>query len=390
MSHIFISYASADRDRAKTFADILIAQGWSVWWDRIIPPGREFDEVIEEALDAASCVVVLWSKHSVASRWVKTESAEAMRRKVLVPALIDDAKIPLEFRRLQAADLSQWHGEPDHPELQNFFQSLESHASRAQKAVPAASAINLHASAPSAQARPVTALPPSAPAAGNAQPSRQGMSMPAMIAVGALLAIVMGVTGYNVYRAQDVAKAQERLAAEQQRVANEAARQAQEKRRVADDTVAQVKAAREDALRESARRKTADEAAAMVARGRAAPVDQSRQSQVVQSPDPGTAPPAADALPGVINISGMWRDATGGVHQIRQTGNRFEIVSTNPSNGYYSQSSGTINGKQISTNFQSNLPSTGYARGIIAADGRSISGTVIDSRQGQYGLTIYR
>ena len=313
-----------------------------------------------------------------------------MRRKVLVPALIDDAKIPLEFRRLQAADLSQWHGEPDHPELQNFFQSLESHAARANKAVPAASSIDLQESAPLAQARSVTPVPASAPAAGKVQAPRQGIAMPVMIAVGALLVIVMGVTGYNVYRAQDVAKAQELLAAEQQRVANEAARQAEEKRRVADDTVAQVKAAREDALREGARRKAADEAAAMAVRSRAAPVDQSRQSSAAQSSDPVTVPPAADALPGVINISGMWRDATGGMHQIRQMGNRLEIVTTNPSNGYYSQSTGTVKGRQVSTNFQSNVPSTGYASGIIAADGQSISGSVSDSRQGQYGLIIFR
>jgi hypothetical protein len=41
---------------------------------------------------------------------VKTEAAEAMRRKILVPVLIEDIKIPLEFRRLQAADLSTWTG----------------------------------------------------------------------------------------------------------------------------------------------------------------------------------------------------------------------------------------------------------------------------------------
>ena len=120
MSDIFISYASADRERARLLADALAQKGWSVWWDRTIPPGKEFDQVIEEALDAAKCVVVLWSKTSTASSWVKTEAAEAMRRKILVPALIDETKIPLEFRRLQAADLSQWQGEHSHPELEKF------------------------------------------------------------------------------------------------------------------------------------------------------------------------------------------------------------------------------------------------------------------------------
>ena len=95
MSEIFISYASADRERAKTIAEGLTAEGRSVWWDRVIPPGRHFDEVIEEALNGARCVVVLWSQASVASNWVKTEAADAMQRKILIPALIEDVRIPL-------------------------------------------------------------------------------------------------------------------------------------------------------------------------------------------------------------------------------------------------------------------------------------------------------
>jgi hypothetical protein len=124
MSDIFISYASADRDRAKLLAETLVRRGWLVWWDRTIPPGQEYDKVIEKALDSAKCVVVLWSGASVASSWVKTEAAEAMRRTILVPALLDPVTIPLEFRRLQAADLSHWRGEASHPELEKFVDSI--------------------------------------------------------------------------------------------------------------------------------------------------------------------------------------------------------------------------------------------------------------------------
>ena len=52
MSDIFISYASEDRDRVQSLARALKRKGWSVWWDRRIPIGRSFDEVIQEALDA--------------------------------------------------------------------------------------------------------------------------------------------------------------------------------------------------------------------------------------------------------------------------------------------------------------------------------------------------
>jgi hypothetical protein len=129
LSDVFISYARPDRERAGMLAAALERRGWSVWWDREIPPGRSFDDVIEEALAAARCVVVLWSQASTASSWVRNEASDAMQRKVLIPALIDTGlKIPLEFRRLQAADLSRWQGE-ESPEFQQFCDAVARHVS---------------------------------------------------------------------------------------------------------------------------------------------------------------------------------------------------------------------------------------------------------------------
>lgn len=105
---VFISYAAEDRERARRLAEYLESRGWSVWWDRNIPVGRAFDEVIEEALRGARSVVVLWSKAAVVSRWVRSEASEAARRGILVPVLVEDAAIPLEFRLLQALDLTEW------------------------------------------------------------------------------------------------------------------------------------------------------------------------------------------------------------------------------------------------------------------------------------------
>ena len=134
MPDIFISYASADRDRARLLADALANRGYSVWWDRTIPPGRVFDEVIQEAIQSARCMIVLWSADSVRSNWVKTEAAEGVARGILVPALIGDIAPPIEFKRIQSANLTQWNGDEAHAEYRNLLQSVERFMQQAHRA----------------------------------------------------------------------------------------------------------------------------------------------------------------------------------------------------------------------------------------------------------------
>lgn len=108
MSSIFLSYASRDRERVEPLVRALEEAGLSVWWDRQIETGTEFDRTIEAQLDAAQAVVVVWSRSSVESDWVRTEAEEARQRGILVPVRIDDVTPPLAFRRTQTADLLRW------------------------------------------------------------------------------------------------------------------------------------------------------------------------------------------------------------------------------------------------------------------------------------------
>jgi hypothetical protein len=121
MADVFISYARTDREKARQLAKLLEEQGLSVWWDREIVPGQRFDEVIEQEIDSARCIVVLWSQESTASSWVKAEAAEGARRNALVPVLVEAVQIPLEFRRIQTANLTHWTGRGPGPELNELL-----------------------------------------------------------------------------------------------------------------------------------------------------------------------------------------------------------------------------------------------------------------------------
>jgi formylglycine-generating enzyme required for sulfatase activity len=125
MADIFLSYARADRERIRSLVKILEERGWSVWWDRKIPKGKPFHQVIQQAIDEAKCVVVIWSQQSIKSNWVISEAGEGLDRQVLIPVLIDKVKAPLPFGELQEALLDDWNGESSHHELEALIDAIK-------------------------------------------------------------------------------------------------------------------------------------------------------------------------------------------------------------------------------------------------------------------------
>jgi TIR domain/PBS lyase HEAT-like repeat len=127
MSDIFLSYTHDDRERVRPLVARLEARNWSVWWDRRILPGQHWPEVVQKALADCRAVVVIWTHRSVKSRWVRLEASAGSEINGLVPVRLDqlnDAHLPLEFRHIQAADLTDWDGANDHPELAATFEAL--------------------------------------------------------------------------------------------------------------------------------------------------------------------------------------------------------------------------------------------------------------------------
>ena len=111
MSDIFISYARSTADQAQAVAEGLRALGYDVWRDDELPAHRSYAEVIEERLNAAKAVVVIWSAEAVKSEWVQSEADQARAARKLVQLTLDGARLPMPFDRIQCADLAGWNGD---------------------------------------------------------------------------------------------------------------------------------------------------------------------------------------------------------------------------------------------------------------------------------------
>ncbi len=121
---VFISYAREDRPKVEKLAQALTQKGMRVWWDPEIKTGAGFRQEIADALSNTRSVLVVWSRHSVGSRFVCDEADEGAARDVLFPALIDNVDIPLGFRQIQTADLTHWRGNLNDPALKAFVEAI--------------------------------------------------------------------------------------------------------------------------------------------------------------------------------------------------------------------------------------------------------------------------
>ena len=124
MSDIFISYKREDQATARKLANALEGEGWTVWWDPKLRAGERFNDVIENALNEAKCVIVLWSKRSVQSLYVKDEATHALKRKKLVPVTIQQVELPFRFEELHTPSLFNWDGSKDFSEFRRLVEDI--------------------------------------------------------------------------------------------------------------------------------------------------------------------------------------------------------------------------------------------------------------------------
>jgi len=116
MADIFLSYTSSDRPRAETLKSWFEEAGWSVWIDRDISLGENWEHRIQKELEGAKLVVVLCGAEARRSEWVQREAMAAQQFDRLVQVHATGLPLLAPFDTMQAVRMQSWSGESGHSE----------------------------------------------------------------------------------------------------------------------------------------------------------------------------------------------------------------------------------------------------------------------------------
>ena len=111
---LFISYSHTDSELAANLANDLLACGIDVWLDSFkVHAGDCIPSRVSEGLASADYIVLLMSRKAMKSKWVEQEWLPAIhkeivrRRLILIPARIDNCKVPMILAHKLFADFRQ-------------------------------------------------------------------------------------------------------------------------------------------------------------------------------------------------------------------------------------------------------------------------------------------
>ena len=108
MADIFISYARAHHETTRNLARDLEAAGYSVWWDTSLLTGDVYRTTLDEQIEAAKAVIIVWTPESINSLWVVAEAEHALRLGKLFNTLhgVRAEKVPKPFNQVHAVDVT--------------------------------------------------------------------------------------------------------------------------------------------------------------------------------------------------------------------------------------------------------------------------------------------
>ena len=98
--YVFISYSTQNQEYADAMRYLLEQAGIKTWMAPYdIPAGKKYAAVINDAIEEASCVLLLLSEQSQASIWVEKEIERAVsNRKPIVSMHLDESQLSSEFK----------------------------------------------------------------------------------------------------------------------------------------------------------------------------------------------------------------------------------------------------------------------------------------------------
>jgi hypothetical protein len=105
LADIFISYSQQAPEPTQALAADLMARRYSVWFDTRLLPKDTFGEVIDQKIDNAKAVIVIWSPPALTSKWVRGEATRGENQGKLIclrTAEVDATRLPTPFNLYNA------------------------------------------------------------------------------------------------------------------------------------------------------------------------------------------------------------------------------------------------------------------------------------------------
>jgi hypothetical protein len=100
---VFLSHTRKEGQLAEAVTRLLESEGCSVWYDREIRPGLEWETEIRKALENSDSMIAILSPHAYSSSWVREELKYALFEErfnnKFLPVLIGEESID-GFNRL--------------------------------------------------------------------------------------------------------------------------------------------------------------------------------------------------------------------------------------------------------------------------------------------------
>lgn len=110
MADVFLSYSKSEPSSCLQVVKHLESCGISVWFDKNMSTGAQYERLITEEIKNSRAVIVVWSRSSIDSQWVYSEAQDAWEQRKLSQVLTLDVApqmVPKPFKSQHAFKIDQ-------------------------------------------------------------------------------------------------------------------------------------------------------------------------------------------------------------------------------------------------------------------------------------------